>query len=186
MKATLGNFIIWAIQEFEKLAFQWVAHELVQTAATETGVAARTGAEATGAAASMALGVVKIIKSIMNSAAETFAGVFGFLSPEMGPAAAAPATASSALVASVAGSVSAFDVGTNYVARTGLAMIHQGEEIKPAQGTGPYTGGGSTVHLNINAVDSRSFASLVNSNPGLFTGLIKRALRDNALNLATG
>jgi hypothetical protein len=35
-----------------------------------------------------------------------------------------------------------FDVGTNYVANTGLAMVHAGEAIVPAQGTGPYSGGG--------------------------------------------
>lgn len=186
MKAALGNFVIWAITQFEKMAFEWAAHELAETAATEAGVAARATAETSGTAASMGLNVLKIIKSIMNSAAETFAGVFGFLSPVMGPAAAGPATASASLVAAAAAGVSAFDVGTDYVARTGLAIIHQGEKITPAQGTGPYTGagGGTNVTLNIQAVDARSFASLLNSNPGLFANLIKRSMRDGQLNLA--
>lgn len=41
-----------------------------------------------------------------------------------------------------AGALPSFDVGTNYVASSGLAMIHAGESIVPAQGTGPFTGGG--------------------------------------------
>ena len=42
------------------------------------------------------------------------------------------------------GKVLGFDVGTNYVVQSGLAMIHQGEQIVPAQGSGPYTGGTGT------------------------------------------
>ena len=38
------------------------------------------------------------------------------------------------------GKVLGFDVGTDYVVQSGLAMIHQGEQIRPAQGSGPYTG----------------------------------------------
>ena len=71
-KSILGDMIIWAIQEFEKMAFKWIAHEVIQTTATEAGVAARTGAEATGAAASAGLGVASAIRAIMNSAAEMF------------------------------------------------------------------------------------------------------------------
>ena len=40
------------------------------------------------------------------------------------------------------GKVLGFDVGTNYVTQSGLAIIHEGEQIVPAQGSGPYSGDG--------------------------------------------
>ena len=52
-----------------------------------------------------------IIRSILSSAAETFAGVFGFLAPLMGPLAAGPAAAAQATVAGMAGSVASADIG---------------------------------------------------------------------------
>ena len=149
-KSILGDMIIWAIQEFEKMAFKWIAHEAIQTTATEVGVAARTGTEATGAAAVSGLGVFTAIRSIMNSAAETFAGVFANLSLIMGPAAAGPAAASSASVASMAGLVAAADVGTNYVARTGLAVIHTGEAVVPAKFNTPFMGNAPPVNVTVN------------------------------------
>lgn len=174
MKSMLGDMVIKAIELFEKMAFEWIAHEIVQTAATEAGVAARVGAEQTGALMSMATTVAKVIRSILNSAAETFAGVFGFLAPVMGPAAAAPAAASMGTVLGMAASVSAFDVGTDTVLRTGLALIHKGETIVPAQGSGPYTGAGQggasaapIVHVNLQAMDGASMASWLRSGGGL-------------------
>ena len=73
-----------------------------------------------------------MIKSIMGSAAETFAGIFGFLSPVMGPAAVAPATAGEAAVAAVASAVPAADIGMWNVPQDQLALIHQNELIMPA------------------------------------------------------
>lgn len=86
-----------------------------------------------------------------------------------------------------AGLLPSFDVGTNYVASSGLAMIHAGESIIPAaQGTGPYTGagnagGGTTVfapnfsgfigtQAMINQILpqlARSLQSYQNQNPSL-------------------
>jgi hypothetical protein len=48
-----------------------------------------------------------------------------------------------------AGALPSFDVGTDYVASSGLAMVHAGETIVPAQGTGPYTGGGAAGGSNV-------------------------------------
>ena len=71
--------------------------------------------------------------------AQAFAGVFAFLAPTMGPAAAGPAAAAQASVSAAA----IFDVGTDYVVRGGLALIHPGETIiPPARGSGPFTGAG--------------------------------------------
>jgi hypothetical protein len=40
------------------------------------------------------------------------------------------------------GKILGFDEGTNLVTQSGLAVIHQGESIVPAQGSGPYSPGG--------------------------------------------
>lgn len=181
-KAILGDMIIWFIQEIEKMAFKWIAHELALTTATETGVAARKAAEATGEATALPAKIARFTSDITADAAMVFGGIFANLSPLLGPAAAGPAAAGQATVLAELANVPKFDVGTNYVARTGLAMIHQGEQIRPAQGTGAFTGGGGdTMNIHISAVDARSFVSLLNSNQAAFTDLIKRAVRDRAM-----
>lgn len=43
--------------------------------------------------------------------------------------------------------VPSFDVGTDYVTSTGLAMVHAGEEIKPAGASRPFTGGGGNSEV---------------------------------------
>ncbi|MBY0237866.1 MAG: hypothetical protein K2X55_00980 [Burkholderiaceae bacterium] len=39
-----------------------------------------------------------------------------------------------------------FDVGTNQITRTGLAIVHQGEEIVPAASNGPYRSSGTDMN----------------------------------------
>lgn len=54
-----------------------------------------------------------------------------------------------------------YDVGTDMVTQTGAAVVHAGEQIVPAESTGPYSGGiggggggGNTIQFNINAIDA--------------------------------
>lgn len=57
-----------------------------------------------------------------------------------------------------------FDQGTDMITRSGLAMVHAGEQIVPANSTGPYTGangGGSSgsgaqIAFNVSAIDASS------------------------------
>ena len=124
----------------------------------------------------------------MIDAAETFAGVFAFLSPVMGPAAAGPAAAAQAAVASEATVVAtALDVGTDYVVRGGLALIHPGETIIPAARTsGPYTGAGAApqvhapVSINVSALDSQSVARFFNDNSKHMLRAINDAVKRGA------
>ena len=82
----LVKFIEWCETTVEHYALA----EAMKTAATTAGVAARTGAEQAGAAASLGAQSAAMVQSILSSAAETFAGVFGFLAPLMGPFADRP------------------------------------------------------------------------------------------------
>jgi hypothetical protein len=65
-----------------------------------------------------------------------------------------------------AGALPTFDVGTNAVTQSGLAMVHAGETIVPAEGNGPYTGGagagggsGANIAFNVSAIDAGSVQS---------------------------
>ena len=109
-----------------------VTAQTTQTAAVAAGAGARTGLEQTAAAASNTAAIGSVMKSIMASAGETFAGIFGFLSPVMGPAAAGPAAAGQAAVMAVAGS---FAVGSWQLPNDMIAQVHKGEMIVPAAQT---------------------------------------------------
>ena len=83
-KSVLENLLIKFIEWCETSVEHYVLAEAMKTAATTSGVAARTGAEEAGAAASMGAQGAAMIRSILSSAAETFAGVFGFLVADHG------------------------------------------------------------------------------------------------------
>lgn len=138
MQNIVRDLEIKVIQYGEDMVKNWLLGEVTKTAATTTGVAARTAAEQSGQAAGMAGTFASMIKSIFASAATTFAGIFGFLSPVMGPAAAGPATAGSAAVAAVAGSIPSLAVGTWSLPGDGPVFAHAGEMITPAFESGKF------------------------------------------------
>jgi K+/H+ antiporter YhaU regulatory subunit KhtT len=129
----------WALKELGV----WVLNEMEKTAATTAGVAARTTAESAGAATSFMVQAGAVLKSILASAAETFAGIFGFLAPEMGPAAAVPAGAGMAVVLGVAKGLVSLDVGAWEIPHNMVAQLHQGETVVPKSfAEGMRNGGG--------------------------------------------
>jgi hypothetical protein len=140
-KNIMGDLVIKVIEYFEKIAVDWVVKQAVMTAANVAGNTARTASDATAAATSSALTVSTGIESIMASAAKTFAGIFGFLSPAMGPAAAGPAAIGEATVAASAAAL--YEQGTPWVPSDGIAMLHKGEAVIPASANAAGLGGGS-------------------------------------------
>jgi uncharacterized protein YecA (UPF0149 family) len=193
----LVKFIEWCETTVEHYALA----EAMKTAATASGVAARTSAEQGGAAAALGAQGAAMVRSILSSAAETFAGVFGFLSPLLGPFAAGPAAAAQATVAGMAGAVASADIGMWQVPRDQLALIHQNELIMPAGPAGALrdmltnapnggdAGGGSvaihpTTHFHVNAIDGPSVASWMRSNgPGMAKALDQAVRHGAALGL---
>ena len=143
-KSMLGDMIIKFIEMCEQMVAKWAAAQLAQTTATIMGNTARTASNETGAAASLATTIASAIKAITIDASKVFGGVFGFLAPEMGPAADAPAAAAAA---TVLGDMPSMDVG-GYVMRSGLAMVHQGEVIPAAKVNMPYQGAGMGGGIN--------------------------------------
>src|SRR5580698_6436688 len=71
-KNVLTDLLVKFIEWGETIVIQHVANEAAKTAATSAGVAARVGAEQSGAAASLATQAMAMIRSILSSAAEAF------------------------------------------------------------------------------------------------------------------
>ena len=194
MKNVAGDLIIKMIEDALKFELEWLASqarvlaghltsETAMTTATAAGASARTAAEQTSAASGMLANVAAAVQAILRDAAQAFAGVFAFLAPVMGPAAAGPAAAAQASVSAAA----IFDVGTDYVVRGGLALIHPGETIIPAaRGAGPYTGAGmgtqvhAPVSINVSALNSQSVARFFNDNSKHMLRAINDAVKRGA------
>jgi hypothetical protein len=145
-----------------KMVTNWLASELAMTTATEAGAAARTAADGEGMAAGLAIKATNAIKSIATDSAQAFSGIFAFLAPIMGPAAAGPAAAGEATVMAAAGGI-ASAAGGWMVPSDQLAMVHQNEMILPAnisQGlqnmiSANGGAGAGAVVVNVSAIDSQ-------------------------------
>ncbi|MGB6538609.1 MAG: hypothetical protein WBF58_21920 [Xanthobacteraceae bacterium] len=182
-KNTLEDLLIKFIEMCEEMLVKWVAAQAAQTTAATAGAATRTAVETSASSAGILANAAKAIEAIMQDAAQTFAGVFAFLAPTMGPAAAGPAAAAQASVSAAA----IFDLGTNYVVRGGLALIHPGETIIPAaKGSGPYTGTGigaqvhAPVSINVAALDAQSVRRFFNDNSSHMLRAINDAVKRGA------
>jgi hypothetical protein len=155
--------------ELEALASQarivagQIASQLGMTSATEAGVAARSAAEASGASTSIILQAGAALKSITTDAAKVFADVFAYFAPTMGPFAAAPAAAASAVVLATAGTIPHAATG-GLVLSDGLIFAHANETVVPAAMSQPFQGGqggGSpNINLTYNATGMLSYAEI--------------------------
>jgi hypothetical protein len=177
------NILLQIIQSFiqarVKIVADWLAGiaaqtastaagETTKTAAVTAGVAARTAAQSAGNAGTAAGTITSVLHSIAASAGETFAGIFGFLSPVLGPAAAGPAAAGEATVLAVGSGLASFAQGAWSLPSDMIAQVHAGEMIVPsgpAQAFRDFAGGGSVgntinvhhaVNFNVSAMDSQS------------------------------
>jgi hypothetical protein len=188
-KAMAGDLILAFIGMCTRMALQWAALELARTTATVSGQAARTAAEEAGAIASLALLIPKILKAIAAFAAETFGGIFAFLAPAMGPAAAGPAAAGAATVAAAAGSISAFEVGAWEIGAEQLAVLHPREAVLPAGAAEAFRnfasggfqgGGGGNTHLHIHTMDAAGVAAFVKKHQGIIGDAAEQWSKKNA------
>lgn len=165
-KNILSQLAIEFAKWVEKKILVYVAGEAAETTAAASGAASRTAAAAGEAAATTAVKKASMIGSILASAQETFAGVFAFLSPLMGPAAVGPAAASEGLVAAQA-ALPSFDTGAYNLPYDMVAQVHAGEMIIPAsQADSIRSGAGGGVNVNISTLDTQSMATWIRNNAG--------------------
>lgn len=205
------NILLQIIQTFIqariRMVTDWLAGVTAQTAATAAGEASKTAAVSAGAtartsletsaAATSGLGVItNVLKSIFASAAQTFAGIFGFLSPLMGPAAAGPALAGQSTVLAVASTLPSFEVGSWELPGDMIAEVHKGEMIVPAgpaaawrsaldggpaaRGRGPSVMVHHATNLNVNAIDAQSVKRFLKNNNQALIKAINEGVRTGA------
>jgi hypothetical protein len=184
-QSIIGEFVNLGV----KMVTNWIANELAMTTATEAWAAARTAAEGEGMAAGLAMKALNAVKSIVTDSAQAFGGIFAFLSPIMGPAAAGPAAAGEATVMAAASGI-ASAAGGWVVPSDQLAMVHQNEMILPAhisqglQGmisaSGGAVGGASPVVINVSAIDSQDVKRFFQSNGSLLVSAVNKAMRNGS------
>src|SRR5205823_2265447 len=171
-----------------KIVTNWIASELAMTTATEAGAAARTAADSGGMAAGLAIKAANAIKSIATDSAQAFSGIFAFLAPIMGPAAAGPAAAGEATVMAAASGI-ASAAGGWMVPSDQLAMVHQNEMILPAnisQGlqnmiSANGGAGAGAVVVNVSAIDSQDVKRFFQSNGSLLVNAVNKAMRNGSM-----
>jgi hypothetical protein len=172
----------------EKTVLSWISGENAKTAATVAGTTARSAAEQSSQGMGLAAMALKAIKAIANDAWQTFAGVFAFLSPEMGPAAAGPAAASSAAVMAVTGNIASAAGGAWSLPSDMLVLAHQDESILPAHIAGPMrnfftnlgngSGASGDVNFHVYAMDSRDVMNFFKRNGGTLAKVLKSEQRN--------
>lgn len=172
--AQLGQSVVTEFaDDSAKMLTGWIATELAKTTASEAGAAARSAAEQSEGENSLAGLAMRAIKAIISEAAQAFAGVFAFLAPAMGPAAAGPAAASQAMVMAAASAVPSAAVGMWAVPSDMLAFIHRGETILPADFASGFRsavsgngerGGGDHYAITVQAIDTQTAAQFLKSN----------------------
>jgi len=171
-----------------KMVTNWIASELAMTTATEAGAAARTAADSGGMAAGLAIKAANAIKSIATDSAQAFSGIFAFLAPIMGPAAAGPAAAGEATVMAAASGI-ASAAGGWMVPSDQLAMVHQNEMILPAnisQGlqnmiSANGGAGAGAVVVNVSTIDSQDVKRFFQSNGSLLVNAVNKAMRNGSM-----
>jgi hypothetical protein len=176
----------------EKSLVTWLTSETTKTAATDTGVAARTAAESTGQSAGIAEMMMNALKAITGSAAESAANTYANVSaiPYVGwilaPAAAAAAFAA---VLAFGGKlpVGSHAGGLWNVPSDTMAFIHKQETILPAHIAQPmrdfFTGGaaargGDAYAITIQAIDTQTGAQFLMNNAGAIAQGLAREMRN--------
>jgi hypothetical protein len=184
VKNISSQLVMKVIEDLEKWAVEHLGVMLLNTTATQTAATSQAAAQQAASAATLPGRAASFTSAIMADAAVAFAGVFANLAPFLGPGAAGPAAASEAVVMAQLASVPKFDLGTNYILNSGLAMVHQGETIVPAQGSGPFTGGqggGGQVNVTfqVSSIDANGTQAYFRSNAGQIAQILSDHMNSN-------
>jgi hypothetical protein len=194
MKNIAKELTLDLINESIKSTAKWVADQAAQAVAAQTKAAAVNAADASAGAGGLLSQLGGALRAIETYAAEAFGGVFAFLAPVLGPAAAGPAAAASGAVMA-AGSVASADIGMWQVPSDQLALVHHNELIMPAAQAGAFrsmlsgeggAGGGGNVsvnpqsHIHVQALDAAGVASFWRNNRSDVAKHLHQAARDGA------
>lgn len=191
MARLFDNLALKFIDDFVVNAvISWVKAQTQMVQATIAGNAAITASNTATAATTAATTAASTQSSIGKHAASAAAAVYDDVSqiPYIGWLLAPPAAAAAFAAVEAYGSVASFDVGSNYIPQTGLAMVHQGEQIIPANAQGPAyngggAGGGDTYNITVQAIDTQTGAQFLKSNARTIAQVISQQVRNQNSNL---
>jgi hypothetical protein len=188
----LDDLLIKFIEWCEKTVEHYVIAEAMKTAASTSGAATRTAAEEASSAAGIGGMIANALRAITVDAGQAFGGVFAFLAPVLGPAAAGPAAAAQGAVLGAA----AFDIGAWSVPENMLSLVHRNELVMPAAEAGAFrsmlssaaSGGASgasvaihpTTNVHVSALDAGSVSQWMKSNSSTMLRSIDEAVRHGA------
>jgi len=161
----------------------WAESELGMTEATTAGNAVRTASDQAANTTSIGAQAEKAIASILNDAKEVFSGIFAFLAPTMGPAAAGPAAAGSATVTAMASGITYAESGAWNIPSNTLAYLHAGEMVVPQSFASSLResgglGGGDMYTININAIDTQTGAQFLKNNASIIASTLSSQVRN--------
>lgn len=90
------------------------------------------------------------------------------------------------------GKILSFDTGTDYVPATGLALIHQGEMVIPAQqaqairdGASLGSGGSTNVSISVQAIDTQTGMQFIKSQAQAIASVVSSQIRNQNSNLSS-
>jgi hypothetical protein len=176
MAGSLVSLELSAAQSAEKWVLKWTDAEIMVLAKHLLTNQQKVAADAAAAAQQTTLATASATAAHAIVAAEAVADILSYAAVAAAAAAAAAAVAGPAAMAVAAGMaytevasltpLAAFDIGTNFVPKTGIAMIHEGERIIPAADNralmGALQGGGSrSSSMNMRATINNHY-----NNPG--------------------
>ena len=170
-----------------RMAANWLLGENEKSAATAIGAKFRELTQSQGSSEAVQQNIQNTETNQSTDAVGVFTNVFNYLSPELGPFAAAPAAAASAAVLALSLPSAA---GGWVVPNDTLAMVHENEMILPAhlsQGIGSMiangqSGGGTTNHFNVNvAAHGRLNAGDLDGLHDAVVGSMRKAARNGQL-----
>jgi hypothetical protein len=174
----LGDGILQImVNALAKVLAQHIAHAImvnvIEKSQMAASIAAFLGFQSTKLAAAKTAEVAQGTTDAGLAGAAAYASVMEAL-PFPVNIAVAPGVAAEAITATMA--LASFAVGTDYVPRTGLALLHEGEAITPAsQNRGG--GGGHTFNFNVSAVDAPGVQAFFDQHGEKMARTLSRQMR---------
>jgi hypothetical protein len=183
--ARMGQqLVVSVIDGFERMAIKSLEFEIQTTLAHQAANTAKITSDATAATVSQGLARESAIQQAMDSAhlaaVKTWAALAGI--PVAGPV-LAPIGAAAAYAGVMA--LAAFEDGTGFVPRTGIAMLHQGEAVIPAPTMNELRGssvGDSSVSVHqenhFHGSSDSMIAAYIDKNPRKIAQAVQKHMRN--------
>jgi hypothetical protein len=176
------------VNDLLKMGEKWVEHEAFVTLQHLLGITQRQVADTTSATTAKTIQSTLDVAMVTSYAAVAAAGAAASAAL-LGPAAAAAAAAATFAATSAYTAPAAFERGTDYVPRTGMAMLHEGERVssrpeneaisRALQGGKGGQGGDNHFHYapNISGIDGASVAGMARQHGNAFLRQAGRQMR---------